>query len=232
MRLGELAFACYVYERMSDYDDSYQRFLDTTRPKLNMKSKLHRLALIKWLNDWGCRQFAKEHHELAAQEIGEWYEERGYDLFQSNKTLLALTNDDFILVDQAYTGLVCKTASYRKSLEGTAKRVEVGPTGAAKILFALRPNALIPWDEAMRAEFNLDGSAHSYLVFLGIVKDHLQELNKDCHRNGFGLTDLPVKLGRIGFSVVKLVDEFFWITISRKCSIPSDSELKRWVSWL
>jgi hypothetical protein len=231
MKLGELAFACYIYGRMSDYDSSYRRLVDATRPRLDLRSKQHLLALLKWLNEWGCRQFAKEHHDLAAQEIGEWHKEIGHKLFHTDKTLLSLTDDDFMLVEQAYVGLIGKTASYRNSSKGRKVRVEVGPTGAAKILFALRPNALIPWDDPIREELRLDGSAHSYRVYLGIAKDYLDGLTQACKENGFELTDLPAVLGRAESSVAKLMDEFFWVTISRKCPAPSGVELKRWVSW-
>lgn len=51
MKLGELAFACYIYGRMSDYDSSYRRFVKATRPELDLRSKQHLLALLKWLNE-------------------------------------------------------------------------------------------------------------------------------------------------------------------------------------
>jgi hypothetical protein len=232
MKLGELAFGCYIYGRMSDYDSSYRRFVNATRPELDLRSNQHLLALLKWLNEWGCRQFAKEYHELAAQEIEDWYEKINHELFRTDKTLLSLTDEDFMLVEQAYAGLVGKTASYRKSSNGRDVRVEVGPTGATKILFALRPNALIPWDDPIRDKLHLDGLAHSYRAYLGVAKDHLAELTRDCKANGFELTDLPVMLGRAESSVAKLMDEFFWVTISRKCPAPNEAELKSWVSWL
>lgn len=231
MKLGELAFACYIYGRMSDYDSSYKRLLDATRPEIDLKSNQHLLALLKWLNDWGCRQFAKEYHTLAAKEIEEWYAELSQQLISKDATILSLTDESIKSVERAYADLVVRTASYRKSSSGRKSRVEVGPTGTAKILFALRPTALLPWDDPIREEFGLDGSAHSYGVYLRVARDYLEELSHDCKQNGFDLTDLPVKLGRPDSSIAKLIDEYFWVTISRKCPAPSSDELKCWVSW-
>lgn len=87
-------------------------------------------------------------------------------------------------------------------------------------------------DDPIREKLHLDGSAHSYRVYLGVAKDYLAELTQDCKENGFELTDLPVMLGRAESSVAKLMDEFFWVTILRKCPAPNDAQLKRWVSWL
>ncbi len=69
MKLAELAFACYVYASMTDYDSSYIDFLGKVGKDLDLTDADHRQALITWLNQWGCRQFSKECHELASNEI-------------------------------------------------------------------------------------------------------------------------------------------------------------------
>ncbi len=214
-----------------DYDSSYRQFLKATSPQINLQLEQHQKPLLKWLNYWGCRQFAKEYHPLAAQEIAEWYKEISLQLFSINTELLSLTDDDFALVERAYAKLVSRTASIRKSAKGTESRVKVGPTGTAKILFALRPNALIPWDNPIRDKLNLDGTAHSYCAYLRIVKNHLEELSLDCIKFGLSIADLPDILDRPVSSVAKLMDEYFWVTISRKCPTPDDSRFMRWITW-
>ena len=132
----------------------------------------------------------------------------------------------------AFDHLVHKTASIRKTKSGQPSRVEIGPTGTAKILFAIRPHALIPWDSPIRQKHRLDGSADSYRTFLAIVKDHLTELNHECEKHGLNLFDLPDVLKRKGSTLVKMVDEFFWVTITRNCQSPNIEQLKQWVDWL
>jgi hypothetical protein len=231
MKLGELAFTCRVFGLMSDYDSSYKEFIDFTRPIIDLNSNAHLMALLKWLNAWGCRQFAKEYHELAANKIKEWYGEFNQHLLPLDTTILTMTDENFKMVERVYAGLVVKTASYKKLPRERQAHIEIGPTGTAKILFALRPNALIPWDGAMREEFGLDGSSHSYGEYLRIVRNDLEEVSRECKRNGFELRDLPTKLGRPDSSITKLIDEYHWVIITRRCPAPSKEELKAWMDW-
>jgi hypothetical protein len=232
IRLAELAFACRVYEGMSGYDKSYYRFLDGTKPLLDLQKEQHMEALLKWLNDWGCRQFAKDDHPLAAREISDWHTEVAFRLFPIDKDILALSEGDLAVVERAYAGLTDRTASMRRRLVSAEGPVKIGPTGASKILFALRPEALIPWDEFMRKRSECDGTARSYTAFLRGVRAQLQGLNAECAIHGFQVQDLPQVLGRRGCTLPKLIDEFHWVTISRGCPVPAKEELKRWASWL
>ena len=216
---------------MSDYDSSYRRLRNDTLPQVDLLLQSHQLSLLRWLNDWGCRQFAKEHHRLAANEIGDWYRGISSSLFPSDRTLLSISDEDLNLVQDAFDNLAHRTASRRKAKEGSLSRIEIGPTGAAKILFAIRPHALVPWDIQIRGEFGLDGSARSYRSFLLLVKEHLTELNNECEKHGLNIADLPVVLRRQESTLAKLVDEFFWVTITRKCRSPNIDDLRRLADW-
>jgi hypothetical protein len=232
MKLGELAFACHVYSYMIDYDSSFSRLLSATKPRLDLHHDKHIMDLLKWLNDWGCRQFAKKDHPDAAREIKSWYGEFAEKLVPKEKTLISLSEDDLKGIESAYSNLCSKIASNRRSRNGKISPVVVGPTGTAKILFALRPNSLIPWDEAIRKKFRLDGTANSYSEYLRKAKNLLEELSKDCKENGFELSKLPQKLNRLESSPAKLIDEFYWVTVSRKCLVPSKEILQQWISWM
>jgi hypothetical protein len=229
MTLGELAFGCYVFSR--EYDEAYAQLLQHTKPGLALGDEKHRLALLKWLNKWGCRQFAKEHHSLASKEIKEWYEEFGNDLCAVNATLLSLTDEQLDRIERAYAGLKNRTASHRRGKNGKTAKVSVGPAGTAKILFALRPDALMPWDDPIRDKFGWDGSARSYRKHLEMARCWLNELSKRCKEKGFQLAELPSKVGRPGSSLAKLMDEYLWVTITSGCAPPDKGTLQRWVDW-
>jgi hypothetical protein len=230
MRLAELAFACYIYARMTDYDSSYYRFQRETNPQLDLNNNQHRIALIKWLNGWGCRQFALAYHDLASEEIHSWYQLLGARFLSPDKSLLDLASSDLALVEQAYTELVVRTASIRERPRGGQTKVTIGPTGTAKILFALRPNVLVPWDEPICGHFQLGGSAYAYIEYLHIVRENLEELDQACEELGYQLSDLPELLNRHKSSLTKLIDEYFWVTISRKCPTPASAELLKWAA--
>ena len=231
MKLADLAFACYIYSHMTDYDSSYRRFVGGTRPRPDLQLENHQELLLTWLNEWGCRQFSKAYHYLAAREIAEWYKEADAQLFSIEKTLLSLTDNDFDLAKCVYAELVNRTACNRKHKNGRESCVTVGPTGTAKILFAIRPNAFVPWDEAIREELQLDGSAESYCNYLRLTKGYLEELLDDCNGHGLNLADLPTILNRPLSSLAKLMDEYFWVTVSRKCPSPTDSIITQWAIW-
>lgn len=228
--LSGLAFACHVYAGMSKADKSYQEFLDATKPEPDLTILAHRTALITWLNKWGCRQFAKDDHKLASGKIKDWYEKWHDQLPITTMTLLELSDADLDSVCEPYKQLAERKASERKRGDGTTD-VRFGPTGAAKILFAIRPQSLMPWDESIRTEFGLDESADSYIAFLKQVKTELIKLDEACKRNGHVLSELPKLLKRPDSSLVKLIDEYFWVRITKECQVPEVENLALWATW-
>lgn len=230
MRLSDLAFACFLYAQFTDYDNSYLSFLQTTNYHLDLVNPGHRRALLTWLNQWGCRQFAIKYHELASSEILSWYTQFNSTLFGEDKNLWELTEAEINSVGPAYKVLSKKRAAFRKRKENTAS-VSVGPTGAAKILFAIRRNALIPWDVSIRNYYRYDGSSTSYLAYLHRIKSILKELKNACNRNGFTLQQLPNRLGRPNSTLPKLIDEYHWITITNGCPLPTQDIFQEWSQW-
>jgi len=99
--------------------------------------------------------------------------------------------------------------------------VTVGPVGAAKILFALRPNFYSPWDRPIcqNKGYQLDGNG--YIKYLKDIQDTLFELEKECKEIGLKIYDLVKITNRPISTLPKLIDEYNWITITNKC-IPSE----------
>jgi len=124
--------------------------------------------------------------------------------------------------------LACK-----KKRKGSNKEEDVrfGPVGTAKIFFALRPQALMPWDNAILERLGLDGSAASYRQYLMSATVSLNNLSNECQKQGFTLADLPNKVGRPQSTLPKLIDEYLWVTITHKCQPPTKQMLERWVQW-
>jgi hypothetical protein len=106
--------------------------------------------------------------------------------------------------------------------------VTVGPTGAAKILWALRPEALPPWDEPIRAQLGFDGSGESYAAFLTLAQQTIRAVIEDAARLGVSEAEIPAQIGRPHATLPKLVDEYFWATITEGVTIPSPADLEQW----
>jgi hypothetical protein len=229
--LAGLAFGCHVYNTLGgDVDGGYTSFVRQANAKPDLTNKQQCIWLLEWLNRWGCRQFKKADYDLAANEISAWYTAFGGSLVPKDKDILSLTDAEFGNVERVYNGLVSRTASVKET-RGRRMNVRFGPVGTAKILFALRPNALIPWDNPIFNYFSLDGSAHSYTVYLRKAKKWLNELGEDCKKNGFELAELPRKVGRPGSPLAKLIDEYLWVTVAKRWKAPSIAVLEQWVSW-
>src|SRR3989337_671708 len=72
MKLYELAYICSIYERLTQPHTAHLAFLETTAGDLDFHDPSHMSVLLKWLNSWGCRQFAIDYHHLAAESILGW----------------------------------------------------------------------------------------------------------------------------------------------------------------
>jgi len=191
----------------------------------------HRQALIEWLNAWGCRNFYKKYHELASQELLHWYMQYQSCLPQKDKNIWELTSNDLDLIEKSYDSLIIKMAHYNKRKNGETTATLFGHTPSSKILFALRPKYLIPWDGAMRKEFKQKYKITTYKQFLIKVMAEIDELKISCQKNNFRLEDIPAKLNKSYATIPKLIDEYHWITITKNCKPPDNGALETWIKW-
>ncbi len=230
MMLSELAFGCYVYGRLSNFDRSYNRFREATGGFLELDDDRHRMALLKWLNAWGCRQFEKDYHDFASEELRSWYQESREFLVSRDVDLWELEPSQLDQTETAYNSLVARTASHKQN-HNQEIPVRFGPAGAAKILFALRPKCFIPWDEAIRKGLQLDEDGQSYRHYLEQAKETIFQVQQQCQSLGLSLDDLPRILGRDTSTVSKLIDEYYWVTLTKGCRPPSTEVLQQWAGW-
>lgn len=229
MTLYELAFSCFIFKHLEGV--TLKEFLKEVNNAPDLKNSNHRKALIRWLNEMGCRNFAIKYHAHASEELLSWYSEFNRRLCDANKKLWEFSDGEIDSISELFDKLSKKIASYRKN------KIEVrfGPTAASKILFAIRPQAFMMWDKAIRKELNFDGSGASYVNYLRDAKNIIKDLENQCIKKGFELLQLPKKIGREYSSVVKLIDEYHWIAITKKKEIqihpPSKTNLKQWLNW-
>ena len=230
MKLSDLAFTSHVYNYFTNYNNDYKELQSKTASTIDLDKDEHRIALINWLNQWGCRQFAINYHGMASMEILSWYEEYKEQLMVKDKMLWELTEDDFKIVSNIYDSLAEKTASQRARYNNDIN-VTVGPTGASKTLFALQPNSMIPWDEPIRKTLKHNGDGESYVEYLKGAITETQSLFLSCKRNNIEPLDISKNLRRPEASVAQLIGEYFWVTITRGCYPPSEETFRCWYEW-
>ena len=233
MKLSDLAFACHVYRGMTDYDASYVQLREQTNDHPDLSDEQHRTALLNWLNDWGCRQFAIDYHEHASTQLQQWYSAFSGRLPGLTADLWTLGNDEIIRACEAFEDLSHRIASWRwRDRQRIVKlEVQVGPTGAAKVLFALRPRAFPPCDTPIRNALGLGTGGRSYGRYLDRVQADILDVATQCEAHGLALSSLPALLNRPNSTLPKLIDEYYWVTITKRCVLPDRELLEQWLIW-
>jgi len=227
--LGKIAVASLLFDSLTPYNTSLVNFRSATGDGMDLAIQEHRDALMNWLNDWGCRHLSKDQHQVASKSILDWYQTNCATFFSDKTPLWQLENQEIETVANAYGSLKDK-AGARRVRGGNKREVHIGPTAASKILFAIRPKALMPWDEAMRVAFKCDGSPESYFKYLLTIRNLTLHIGNLCRNKGFQIDDLPKELGRSNSTVLALVNEYIWVTETRKVKLPSSGTLTQWAS--
>lgn len=227
--LGKLAVAGLLFNSLTPYNTSLVNFRSATGDRIDFTIQEHRDALMNWLNDWGCRHLSKDQHQVASQSILDWYQTNCATLFSGKTSLWQLEDQEIETAANAYGSLKDRIGA-RRSRYSNESEVHIGATAASKILFAMMPKAMMPWDEAMRKSFGCDGSPQSYARYLNTIRHLTLHIDTLCRSNGFQIDDLPEKIGRPDSTVLELINEYVWVTETRKIKLPSSETLLRWAS--
>jgi hypothetical protein len=232
MHLFQLAYCCRLYGEITRYDASIDEMRSATRDGgLDLHDAVHTEALLRWLNNWGCRQFAVEYHGSASEMLGFWSDRWLSALPASDASLSVLDLSALEAVGNAYVDLASQQASTRRLGGDRMSVVTVGPTGAAKILHALRPEALPPWDSPIRAARRYRATRGGYLTFLQDVQGEVRRLEAEAAAVGITGPNIPSALGRPASSLPKMIDEYYWVTITRGHVPASTQDVAQWNAW-
>ena len=227
--LSKLAVANYIFDSLTSYNKSLSKFRNAIHGVIDLNQERHRKALLDWLNDWGCRHLSKDQHQVASVSILDWYRCNSMaTLFSDETPLWQLEDQEIDIAANAYDSLRDRIGA-RHYRSGNKIEVHIGKTAASKILFALRPKALMPWDNAMRKHFDCDGSPESYFKYLVEIRDLTLHIKKLCRSKGFQIDYLPGKIDRGRSTVVELLNEYIWVK-TRGIKLPSSETLMQWAS--
>jgi hypothetical protein len=220
--LGDLAFACYLYDLMTDFGNSLGEFRLRVNGNPDLDELDHRQALLTWLNAWGCR-IALDSHVLLSNKLAAWYKTAIGRLPDPTDRLVTMDGralDKFEKLFDQLSGLRAHDGGRR-----------LGPTAASKTLFALRPHVFVPWDEAIRHEFAADGSGASYVRFLQVIRNDLKHVAQQCLQQSIDPEELPGRLGRPESTAPQLVGEYYWITATKRVKPPNPETVREWLAW-
>ncbi len=212
MTFKELKIAAYLYDKFTNYDE---HFIKISNKKLDLTLKNHQDLTLQFLRGWGCRQFKKSDHNYSANEFSKWFSQNRQKLPMHNQDILNLSDEDINAFEKLFDSLR-KTHASTKA--GIVHRV--GPVGAAKLLFALRKHCFAPWDNAIISHFGYPANGKGYCSYLLQIKGKLISLKADCQKRRVVFNNICKRL-KHNSTLPKLVDEYFWVSITKKCN-PSE----------
>lgn len=228
MRLFELAYCCRLYAEGTNYDNALARFLEAIGGAVDLHNPDHRDLTLQWLRAWGCRGLRVEDNARSSRALHVWWEDWAEVLPAPDVTLDALNDYALDVASQAYGDLAQRPAARRQHRGGLIP-VRFGPTTAAKAMYAVRPNAFLPWDDAIRKELGYREDAGSYRRALVRARDELAEAVQQAHIDPH---ELPALIGRPESTPPKLIDEHDWVRYTLGHVPPTREELQRWIDWL
>ncbi len=140
------------------------------------------------------------------QGVAGWWERWRAELPAHDTWMADLTDEQVEVMGECFADLASVPAAQTRSVRG------LGSTAASKMLFALRPNTVMPWDEmiALRLHGARDGAAYTRHLVLGRAwaRDLLAEA-------GIDEPALARELGRPGRSLAKMIDEYCYLVVTR-----------------
>ena len=207
MRLCDLEHRCRLFGESPGVDDSLARFREATGGHADLTLPDHREATVVWLRRWGCRTLRVADTAMTLDALAAWAERWSGELHAPGTPIAGLTDEQIDVAARAYEDLASTRAAHRRHRDGLVP-VRFGATAAAKALFAVRPDALPPWDEAIRRALGYDGGAGSYRAAIVRARSELAEAAAD---GGVEIEALPALVGRPHSTPPKLVDEHDWV---------------------
>lgn len=216
INLLHLKIACYLYNQFTNYDDSYLE-LSKKYSSLDLTKSIQIKALIEWLRAWRCRQFKVSDEKLSTESIMDWYTSKELKIPNTSQNLIEydLTNNKGLIIE-IFNDLSARKASTRQRGSYDVD-ICIGPVGTAKILFALRPNLFSPWDTPIYTKLQLAGDGSGYIDYLAKIQEALKSIKNEIKSTNTSWDKLFEYLEKKHNSYPKLIDEYYWVAITKKC---------------
>ncbi|MBP2326384.1 hypothetical protein JOF56_006769 [Kibdelosporangium banguiense] len=197
-QLADLRRTAEVFNGFTGVDKSWLRLLADTAPAVDLSFAEHRTLLLRWLNSWGCRISYPSPDDPFDSALLLWWQTYGSALPQVS--LAGLSDAEITTIARAYESLAAVTVSSRRTLSATA---------AAKALYALRPDTVMPWDAAIAKALHGSRTGAAFEAHLRLGRSWAQAVLAACPGQS-----VPDRVGRPAVSLAKILDEYLYVTIT------------------
>ena len=209
LSLHTLRQAVEVFAGMSSPDVSWAKLQAATAPAVDPGRPEHRRALLVWLNSWGCRirypQDGEPDHFDAGVAV--WWGEWQAALPAAGSSIADLDGATLATLGECYAALAAVPVS------GPPRRRSLGATAATKLLHALRPQALMPWDAAIAERLHGRRDAAAYCAHQRLGSAWARQLLDEA---GIDEAALSHQLGRPGRPLAKMLDDYCYLVFTRQ----------------
>jgi hypothetical protein len=193
-------------------DSSWQTLLGATAPAIDLYRPEHQRAVLRWLNAWGCRiRYPRPGEpDVAGTALAAWWAEWAPALPGPDVTLAEL--DDAVIdgLGPAYAALAAARVSAPPRARG------LGPTAATKLLYALRPAALMPWDAAIADALHSGRDGLAYASHQRLGRQWVTLLLAEA---GVDEPALAESFGQPGRSLAKMLDDYCYLAFTRGATL-------------
>jgi hypothetical protein len=207
MTLFELALAHYLYNKIESYDESLTKFLnDPENQNFDFHNDKQTTALLEWLNKWGCRHISKASYSTLCKTLPIWWNQNNMAHYLNDESTISNIFD-----------------SLRKIIvsDDNERTVTFGPTAASKTLFIIDKDYFIPWDQEIRKKTKNSPDGKGYYNYLTNSKNEFNELLTRLIESGI-VWEEQKTLFQNYISDMKLIDEYNWITKTKKMKLEND----------
>jgi hypothetical protein len=189
-------------------DRSWAVLARATAPGLDPLLPDHRHALRIWLNAWGCRLRYPRPGEQDPFDLGvaDWWSRWGTALVAARRRLARLTDQEIRYAADCYEDLATRPVALGRSVR------TLGPTAASKLLYALRPASLMPWDAAIAEYLHGSRDATAYARHQRLGREWARRILDEA---GGDEAALASALGHPDRSLAKMLDDYCYVVITR-----------------
>lgn len=224
IHLLDLALACFAFDAVTHYSAALAELRRQADLPVNPRDRKHRDAVLDWLNAWRTRM---PPHVFESVDLDKWYSEYEKVLPPVQRAVWQLTDKDIEGAQAAYEAL-CSVEGWR------------GGTAASKVLFAVRPDALPPWDNATRKALRTVAGGRGgtspwgkYGSYLDWCRGLAHTIRFECEEAGFHISDLPRRLNQPAATIAMLINEYVWVKYAKKNRrpFPKPQDIRQWAKW-
>lgn len=165
-------------------------------------------TLLNWLNKWGCRIRTPRDGEedVFATGMAQWWGKYGGSLPDPHTELADLTDAEIDNAGECFGDLVVVTAG------NPARPRTLGPTAASKTLYAFRPRALMPWDDAIASKLHGARDAAAFAAHQRLGRVWATDIRRSTGLSG---KQLAATLGDPERSLAKIFDDYCYLRFTR-----------------